>query len=111
MAGGWAIVTGRKRAETPVLHIHGQEEWHDDAHIVGNRAGLELLRLAIDRALKSGEGYSDAFVADGEEYTVYVHANNEPWQSDVWRLAALPYTDEIARETRPDARWPRGVGA
>ena len=95
--------------ETPLLHIHEQKQWHDDVHIIGNAQGLKRLHLAIGRALQLGRGYAEVYTADGEEYTVLVHANNEPWQSDVWRLAALPYTHEIARETRPDARWPEGV--
>jgi len=34
-----------------ILNIHGQEDNHSDAMIIGNRAGLRELRRTIDKAL------------------------------------------------------------
>ncbi len=103
-------MTRRDSHEPPLLHVHAQDMWHEPCYIVGNRSGLIALRLAIEQALKSGNGHADAMAADGEEYMVYVQRNHEPWQSESWQLAAVPYTDEAAREKRENARWPEEEG-
>lgn len=75
------------------LHIYGQEMWHDEAYIAGTREDLEMLRLAIDRALTAGYGQMQAFTSDGEGYTVNVVTATEE-QADAM---PVPYTDECAR--------------
>ena len=75
------------------LHIYAQEIWHDEAYIAGTREDLEMLRMAIDRALTDGRGQMQAFVCDGEGYTVHVVTMTED-QADAM---PVPYTDEMAR--------------
>lgn len=63
----------------PLLHLYAQCTNHDDAHIVGTRTGLMLLRDAIDRALahgSSGEARG-VFASDGEGYDVRVACAQE----------------------------------
>lgn len=89
-----------------LLHIYGQSVWHDPAFIVGNVSALKALRDAIDQAiknLKEGKKVSNADFCtnDGEWYNIYVIVDEENLER-----RALPYTDEVARENDPDARWP-----
>lgn len=37
--------------DMPILHVYGQQFWHDDLRIAGNRAGLLALKQAVDKAL------------------------------------------------------------
>lgn len=74
----------------PMLHVYAQFCNHDDAHILGTRTGLMLLRQAIDRVLAQG-GVSDAanlFAADGEGYDVRVACVSE----EDLEAAKLPYS-------------------
>lgn len=75
------------------LHIYAQERWHDEAYIAGTREDLEMLRMAIDRALTEGRGQMQAFACDGEGYTAHVIVATED-QADAM---PVPYTDECAR--------------
>lgn len=75
------------------LHIYAQEIWHDEAYIAGTREDLEMLRMAIDRALTNGHGQMQAFACDGEGYTVQIVTLTEE-QADAM---PVPYTDEVAR--------------
>lgn len=75
------------------LHIYAQTIWHDEAYIAGTRENLEMLRLAIDRALEDGNGQMQAFTCDGEGYNVHVVVATEE-QADAM---PVPYTDECAR--------------
>lgn len=93
-----------------LLHLYAQPAWHDDAWIVGNRAGLKALAQAIQNALASNEGRAEVMVADGEGYTLKVHLDNSEWQSQSWVKRAEPYTNEIACEQRQDAVWPGEAG-
>lgn len=96
--------------KTRLLHLYAQPAWHDDAWIVGNRAGLEALTQALQNALASSEGSAEVMVADGEGYTLKVYLDNSEWQGQSWIKRAEPYADEVAREQRPDAVWPRETG-
>jgi hypothetical protein len=58
--------------DTPTLQLYTQGQNHDEAFVVGDRAGLLALRAAIDAALAAGRGGCDAFVSDGEGYRVHV---------------------------------------
>lgn len=97
-----------QKEEIALLHTHGQEAWHDEAYIVGNRAGLEALLEALQQALRSPSGSAgvDLFVSDGEGYRCLISLNDDPWRSESWIKAAVPYTAPYARENRDDAIWP-----
>ena len=55
-----------------ILHVYAQDQWHDEAFLVGDRAALEKVRAAIDAALESGFGKAVASAADGEGYHLHV---------------------------------------
>ncbi len=87
------------------LHVYSPLFWHDNAHIVGTRDALEMLRDAIDRALSEGKAITPGvFGADGEGYEVRVVALSA--DDERWHRLASPYTDEMARELRDNAIWP-----
>lgn len=90
--------------DAPWLHLYTQERWHDDAAIVGTRAGLSALRDALDVALATGDGHAECelFANDGEGYQLTVVAIDY----ERMETMALPYTDDVARETRSAAIWP-----
>ena len=89
-----------------LLHIYAQEAWHDDAFIVGDRLGLEVLRKAITEALEVGRASSgsDLFVTDGEGYEVKIICDDSGWREESWRSLSLPYTDEIAQDRHLDSK-------
>lgn len=96
-----------------LLHIHAQPAQHDEAYIVGNRAGLLALRDAIDQALLTGEVTTSSspdghqvMTADGEGYTVTVRCDNSAWNSPIWQVALLPYTRDRAQDRREHAVGP-----
>lgn len=84
------------------LHIYAQQQWHDEAYIVGERDRLESLRDAITVALETGQCKVLAFCNDGEGYDLHVICLREE-QAD--RLA-VPYTSECAHDFRESAVWP-----
>src|SRR3546814_20944821 len=85
------------------LHCDGQNRWHYGADIAGDRSGIEMLREALTEALGAADGVSmaaDVCAGDGEGYNVSVHVLPD---AEFQRLA-MPYTDEIARES--GGFWP-----
>ncbi len=90
----------------PVLHIYGQSAQHSEAYLLGNREGLTKLRDAIDRAIQTGEGWHEAFVNDGEGFATIVVCRDRSFTDPWWQNIARPYTDEYARDTRPEADGP-----
>ena len=71
-----------------ILNIYGQEAWHTEARIIGNRDGLLELKSTIDRALtykrattktdvKNGE--TELYASDGEGYEVIIEMHNDDW--------------------------------
>lgn len=91
-----------------VLHIYGQEYWHDDAAIIGDRQGLTLLRDQIDRALSGGiraatndgcvffqndgEGFSlHIALATDEEMQALASAYSDPVICGAWTKDSSPY--------------------
>lgn len=90
--------------QLPMVHLYGQPSWHDDAHIIGNRAGLEALRDAIDAALRSGAEEAEVYATDGEGYGIKVVELSDTLMDEM----PLPYTDPEAREmfAKP---WPKVV--
>jgi len=93
-----------------LLHIYAQEAWHDDAFIVGDRLGLEVLRKAITEALEVGRASGpDLFVTDGEGYAVKIICEDSGWQEEFWCSLSLPYTDELAKDDRQDREVPYDI--
>lgn len=94
-----------------VLHIYGSPQWHEDVYIVGNTEGLIALRDTIDDALRRKKPHmpaSESFTpADGETYRLAVVRQSSDWQSPRWQSLALPYTNEIAKESRANAIYPQ----
>ncbi len=93
----------------PVLHLHAQRNWHDEAYIVANRAALEKLKSCIEEALQKGQTCGLFYPTDGEGFHLHVLMDNADWQSESWQRRALPYTDEIASatsDTGRDVRYP-----
>lgn len=77
------------------LHIFGQMAWHDDAHIIGDRHGLELLRDLIERALRDGAARNDGcdfFQNDGEGFPLSVAVCDE---EELPRLASAYHDGEL----------------
>ncbi|WP_109150754.1 hypothetical protein [Azospirillum sp. TSO5] len=94
-------MTDRILRQLPQVHLYGQPSWHEDAFVIGNRTGLEALRSAIDKALRSGADEALAFAIDGEGYGIKVIELRDAIMDEM----PLPYTDPDAAEMtrRP---WP-----
>lgn len=88
-----------------ILHVYGQAIWHDDLTVVGNRAGLESLRAAIDKALRDKAGIAGAMQNDGEGYWITVAV------AEAEELDRLPmaYEDELATGGVEPDPFPPGV--
>lgn len=97
-------MTERILRQLPMVHLYGQPSWHDDARIIGNRAGLEALRDAIDKALRSGAEEAEVYACDMEGYGIKVVELSDTLMDEM----PLPYTDPEAREmfAKP---WPEVV--
>lgn len=98
--------------EVKLLHIYPQEYWHTEAIVIGNRAGLEAMRNAIDQALEGlYTGVVCVFASDGEGYHFIAHCHEADWQDDFWNTLGLPYQDEVARDKSNNAIWPQQIEA
>lgn len=89
-----------------ILHIYGQEMWHDDINIYGNRKALEDLKCAIETLLRTTENNNSenninmpnsisikSFVNDGEGFTCFIYLKQE----DEINKLPVPYSDKIAK--------------
>jgi hypothetical protein len=88
------------RSAVPVLHVHGQLLWHDDATIVANGSALLALRDLIDSALTGVLAQSMFTVSDGEGYELTIKLEPALFGEPAWDRHRLPYIDPIAN---PDA--------
>lgn len=90
--------------EDSALHVYGQGIWHAPAYLVGTREALGELRERIEDALDNPRGVSQqaTWTSDGEGYTLHIVVAREE-AMDTYRL---PYTDTMARDTRPNVREP-----
>jgi len=80
-------------------HIYGQQMWHGDAFIVGNRAALLSLRNALDQALQFGEKKEVFFPTDEEGYDLYVNCVEDEFY---WGQLDSPYHDpETCKKRMP----------
>lgn len=95
--------------EEPIIHVYAQECWHDDAYIVANEEGLLALKKAVDEALEKGKGDAFVYTADGEEFTLLVLRIDGGLGEGKWPKIAMPYTDKLVSEERPDALWPSNL--
>lgn len=118
-----------KQEDPGLLHVYGQEAYHDEAYVVGNFRGLEALRDAIDRVLEEDVDQASEWVSvsDGEGYDIKVIKVDDPWYMKTehdengevkgwysvappgsrWEWIAAPYTDEDwGKERREVALWP-----
>jgi len=92
------------------LHIYGQEVWHEEAFIVGDRISLELLRDCLNQVL---EGKEDAVahtkaefsVNDGEGYDLHIALVSDKQMDKM----AAPYTKEMARDHGENAIYPASL--
>lgn len=86
-----------------VLHIIAQEEWHDDAHIIGTVEGLIRLRDAIQSALDAPNETQKAIVMtnDGEGFFTLVRCVPANHVDDIPR----GYTADYAKDTREFPEW------
>jgi len=89
------------------LNVYGQDSPGDSVIIVGNRAGLEALRSALQKAKSSKRGSpkrgsSKVFASDGSEYELKIYSG-DPEKTigsaarAFWRLLAYPYHEKLGR--------------
>lgn len=73
------------------LHVYAQQQWHDEAYLVGHREALLRLRSMIDAALidENGQAKGEFFVNDGEGYQLYIKVMPSEWMDKI----QLPYAD------------------
>ncbi|STZ77368.1 hypothetical protein [Bergeriella denitrificans] len=62
-----------------ILHVYGQQQYHDDLIICGTRPALEKLKSAIEAALTHSDGFEmgTGFQNDGEGYDIEVYLVTE----------------------------------
>jgi len=87
---------------TNILAVYGQEYWHRDVMVIGDRGGLTVLRDVIDRALAKGAAEADVLVQDGEGYTVYVARGDSYAELADLRV---PYKHPVARSEHGASAW------
>jgi hypothetical protein len=95
-----------------LLHLYGQEAWHDEAFVIGNREGLLALRALIDEALTTGRAKSketseeQIWVSDGEGYTINIIFEDGDWDSEFWNRIAMPYSEDYASGGEENTIYP-----
>lgn len=92
-----------------LLHIYGQEYYHDETYIVGDREALVSLKKAIEDALETGRGSAEFFTSDGEGYDANIILREDKWESEFWTNLALPYAAGHAEDKRPHAVAPAEI--
>jgi hypothetical protein len=98
-------------SDIKLLHVYGQEQWHDELIIVGNKEGLKILKDTIEKALEGDKEMNftqsapEAYVSvtDGEGYEIMVVRNDEDWKDKTWEKLTVPYTEGYAEERREGA--------
>lgn len=118
------------------LHIHGQQQWHDEAVIIGTPSALFALRDVLNKAVSSfmddlgskhqhnihtvlppiGTASNQSikepktlFTSDGEGYQVSVVCIDE--DNGHWGDLALPYHDQSMFKIRPtEEYWSSSLG-
>lgn len=89
----------------PILHVYAASSFHESVFVSGNRAGLEVLKAAVERALAGeapGQEAPVCFHNDGEGSPLIVEA----FEQEVAEKLILPYTEDYARDQREGAVRP-----
>lgn len=76
-----------ENSDNKVLHIYGQDAWHDAAYIIGTKEALVELRNGIDEALKNDMSKVVVWPADGEGFELFLIVRT----SDQMEQLMLPY--------------------
>ena len=98
-------------SDPKLLHVYWLDAKGGECFIVGNRAGLLVLRHAIQTAIEKGRTVGEQVSAgDNEPYKVTVIMENSHLDSDAWKRMALPYVAEGAVDVRENALWPSELG-
>jgi len=82
------------------LHVYAQDQWHDQAFIVGTKEDLVKLQAAVGLAIEHGMTAWTFFANDGEGYDLVIRRVDE---LTAGRLA-VPYTNEVAAEREGSER-------
>lgn len=89
----------------PILHLYSPASYHQEQVVLGNRAGLEALRNAVNAALAGGFSVTDACeTGDGEGYHLLVKMLDD----DAMQTVRTPYTAKDAQhvgEVDPFDLW------
>jgi len=94
-------------SDPKLLHIYWLDAKGGECFIVGNRAGLLVLRHAIQTAIERDKSVGEQVsAADSEPYKVTVILESSHLTSDAWQRMALPYVAEGAVDVRENALWP-----
>ncbi len=81
-----------------LLHIYGQQAWHDNVYIVGNQVALMRLRNTINAVLGGPSlAKTEAFASDGEGFGIHVICNED---AETWNKLRVPYMAEYSRDGR-----------
>jgi hypothetical protein len=91
----------------PLVHVHGQQSFHDSAILIGNRQGLMQLQEILTEVLASEQGSAarEVYTTDGEGYDLQVIIDESRLEDSSWARAELPYQHQAAEDTR-DNRIP-----
>ena len=88
-----SIFEGCERpTRTNVLHVYGQESWHDDVIVVGDRESLRQLTDAVENALRVREASFSTVASADNEFEVSVTLADD----ELLRTLPLPYFAEFA---------------
>lgn len=111
------------------LHIHGQQQWHDEAVIIGTPSGLFALKDVLSKAVtnfmndlsenmnkghrvlppigtatnKTIDEPKSVFTSDGEGYSISVVCIDN--DNEHWDTLALPYHDRSMFQIKPDEEY------
>jgi len=90
-------------SDPKLLHVYWLDAKGGECFIVGNRAGLLVLRHALQAAIEKGKTVGEQVT---DPYKVTVIMEGSPLNSESWQRMALPYVAEGAVDVRENALWP-----
>ena len=95
----------KENEEIELCHLHSASFWHDDAYLIGNRAGLEAIHQQLGELLSQPEGEwvreCELYCSDGEGFSLIMVRDDTPWYDQTQQRSwnhQLPYSDELARD-------------
>ena len=80
-------------SQTNVLHVYGQESWHSESIVVGDKDALGQLRDAVERALRDGDASFSSFTSADDRFEILVKLAVD---AELLRALPLPYRAEYA---------------